>query len=256
MTVAEMIARRTTELTAIKADSNAAVAAKGGTTADNLSGLPAAIESIPSGGDLPKLTTPAAESDVLEGKEYIDGSGTKKAGTLVVCDSIAEAETLGVPGVGLSVEIESPADGSTGKLKLPEPNLLAENIKNGVSIFGVHGTAKTLRVETGTITPAEDSTSITIPCTDGAKAFVLVADSTVIGAVEGQKSKRYVTTAVANFAGSIDGAPNTAMQIWNLRSYANAGRVSQNTDGVTMSSSYYFYAGTYRWTAYYWEDDT
>lgn len=256
MTVADKIAQRTAALKAIKATSNAAVAAKGGTPADNLSGLPAAIESIPSGGDLPELTTPAEVGHVVAGKEYIDAGGNKQTGTMVVCDTIQEVETTGLPGVGVQVDLESTADGSAKTMTLPEPNLLPENIKSGVSIFGVHGTAKTLRVETGTITPAEDSKSITIPCTDGAKAFVLVADSTVIGAVEGQKSKRYVTTAVANFAGSIDGAPNTAMQIWNLSSYANAGRVSQNTDGVTMSSSYYFYAGTYRWTAYYWEDDT
>ena len=49
MTVEEMIAERTEKLEAIKDSSNATVAAKGGTPADNLSGLPAAIESIPSG---------------------------------------------------------------------------------------------------------------------------------------------------------------------------------------------------------------
>lgn len=256
MTVADKIAQRTTKLTGILNDSNVAVSAKGGTPTGDLSGMPDAIASIPAGGTLPELTTPAAESDVLAGKEYIDGSGTKKTGALVVCDSVEEVETVGVPGVGLSVDIESSADGSAGELTLPEQNLLAENIVDGASIFGISGTARKLRVETGTITPAEDSASITIPCTDGAKAVCLEATADVIIAVEGQSQKRYVTVAVANFAGSIDGAPNTAMRIWNLSSYANAGRVSQNTDGVTMSSSYYFYAGTYRWTAYYWEDDT
>lgn len=152
MTVAEMIARRTTELTAIKADSNAAVAAKGGTPADNLLGLPAAIASIPSGGELPELTTPAEVGHVLAGKEYIDASGTKKAGTLVVCDSIVEAETSGIAGTGLSLEIESTADGSAKAMTLPEPNLMAENIKSGVSIFGVPGTAKT--IERITVTTA------------------------------------------------------------------------------------------------------
>lgn len=176
MTVAEMIARRTTELTAIKADSNAAVAAKGGTPADNLSGLPAAIESIPSGGDLPKLTTPAEVGHVVAGKEYIDAAGNKQTGTMVVCDTIQEVETIGLPGVGVQVELESTADGSAKTMTLPEPNLLAENIKSGVSIFGVPGTAKTLRVETGTITPAEDVTDITIPAPfDGYCALLLIA---------------------------------------------------------------------------------
>lgn len=255
MTVAEMISKRTADLTAVKDDSNTAVVSKGGTPADNLLGLPAAIASIPTGIELPELTTPAAVSDVLKGKEYIGAAGEKRTGTLVVCDTIAEVETLPNEGVGLGVTIESTADASTATLTLQEPNLKPENIKSGISIFHVAGSVKEIRVETGTITPAEDVTSLAIPCSDGAKAFVLVADSTVIGAVEGQASKRYVTTAVANFAGSIDGAPNTAMQIWNLSSYANAGRVSKNTDGVDLSSSYYFYPGTYRWTAYYWEDE-
>lgn len=114
---------------------------------------------------------------------------------------------------------------------------------------------KYLRMESGTITPAEDMKSITIPCSGGAKAFVLEATDDVLSAVEGQKSKRYAIAAVGNFAGSIDGAPNTALRIWNLKSYVNGGLVAQNTAGVTMSFSFYFYAGTYRWTAYYWEEE-
>lgn len=254
MTVEEMIAERTGKLSAIKDSSNAAVIAKGGSAADDLSGLPAAISSIPSGGELPELTNPATAGDVIAGKEYIDGAGAKRVGTLVVCDTITEVENFGIAGTGVSLEIESTADGSSKTMTLPEPNLVAENIVAGSSIFGIHGSAKTLRVETGTITPAEDTTSITIPCSDGAKAFVLIPNSDVISAVEGQTAKRYVTTAVANFAGSIDGAPNTAMQIWNLSSYANSARLSTNTDGVELSSTFYFYPGTYSWTAYYWED--
>lgn len=153
MTVAEMIAQRTAKLTAIKDSSNAAVTAKGGTAADDLSGLPAAIESITSGGGaLPVLTNPAEVGHVIAGKEYIDGSGNKQTGTLVVCDAIQEVETIGVPGVGLSVNFESPADGSAGALMLPEPDLASENIKSGVSIFGVPGTAKT--IEEITVTTA------------------------------------------------------------------------------------------------------
>ena len=50
MTVEEMIVERTEKLEAIKDSSNAAVIAKGGSATDDLSGLPAAISSIPSGG--------------------------------------------------------------------------------------------------------------------------------------------------------------------------------------------------------------
>ncbi|MDD7537783.1 MAG: leucine-rich repeat domain-containing protein [Oscillospiraceae bacterium] len=140
MTVAEMIAQRTAKLTAIKDSSNAAVTAKGGTAADDLSGLPAAIESITSGGGaLPVLINPAAAGDVIAGKEYIDASGTKNAGTLVVCDTITEVEFFGRAGTGVSLDIESTADGSGKNMMLRETNLLPENIKSGISIFGIQG---------------------------------------------------------------------------------------------------------------------
>lgn len=254
MTVAQMISQRTEALEKIKMDSNEAITGKGGTAAADLSGLPAAIAAIPVGVELPELTAPASAGQVISGKEYIDADGNKQTGTLVVMDTVAEVETLGNPGVGVEVELESSADGSAMTLTLPEPNLLAENIKSGVSIFGVAGSAKTLRVETGTITPAEDSASITIPCTDGAKAVCVEAAADVISAVEGQSEKKYVTSVAANFAG-VDGAANAAMQVWYLTRYASGALTLQNTDGVALSVSYHFYAGTYRWTAYYWEDD-
>ena len=114
--------------------------------------MPNAIAGIPSGIELPALTAPAAVSDVLKGKEYIGADGEKRTGTLVVCDTVGEVETVSNPGVGLKVEIESIADASAAVLTLPEPNLMAENIKSGVSIFGVSGTAKT--IEEITVTTA------------------------------------------------------------------------------------------------------
>ena len=152
MTVAEMIAKRTVALRTILHESGQAIHYKGGTPADDLSGLQDAILSIPAGGDLPELTTPAEVGHVLAGKEYIDGNGNKRAGTLVVCDTIQEAEHFGVAGTGVSLDIESSADGSSMTMTLPEPDLASENIKSGVSIFGVPGTAKT--VERITVTTA------------------------------------------------------------------------------------------------------
>lgn len=152
MTVAEMIAKRTVALRTILHDSGQAIHYKGGTPADDLSGLQDAILSIPAGGDLPELTTPAEVGHVVAGKEYIDGNGAKKAGTLVVCDTIQEVEHFGVAGTGVSLDIESSADGSSMTMTLPEPDLASENIKSGVSIFGIGGTAKT--IEEITVTTA------------------------------------------------------------------------------------------------------
>ena len=139
MTVAEMIAQRTTSLEGILNNSNVAVAYKGGTPASDLFGIPDAITSIPTGAALPELTTPAEVGHVVAGKEYIDAAGNKQTGTLVVCDTIQEVETIGLPGVGVQVDLESTADGSDKTMTLAETNLLPENIKSGISIFGIQG---------------------------------------------------------------------------------------------------------------------
>ena len=76
-----------------------------------LSQMPNAIASISTGIELPALTTPAAVSDVLEGKEYIGADGEKRTGTLVVCDSVQKIEDgWGFPGIGVDVKIESTAE--------------------------------------------------------------------------------------------------------------------------------------------------
>ena len=100
-----------------------AIRAKTGDTALLLpSQMPNAIAGIPSGGDLPSLTSPAAESDVLSGKEYIGAAGEKRTGTLV--DQIYEVETVMGSG-GISLEVESTA-GASKVFAFPEPNLQAE----------------------------------------------------------------------------------------------------------------------------------
>ena len=114
--------------------------------------MPNAIAGIPSGIELPALTTPAEVGHVVAGKEYIDDAGNKQTGTMVVCDTIQEVGTIGLPGVGVQVDLEATADGSAKTMTLPEPNLVAENIKNGVSIFCVLGSAKT--IEEITVTTA------------------------------------------------------------------------------------------------------
>lgn len=252
MTVAEMIAQRTTKLTGILNDSNVAVSAKGGTPAGDLSGLQDAIASIPTGAALPELTTPAEVGHVLAGKEYIDATGAKKAGTLVVCDTIQEVEYFGIAGAGVSLDIESTADGSGKTMTLREPKLVAENIVVGSSIFGVPGTAKKLRVETGTITPAEDTTTLSIPCSANPKYAVLLttSDTTAEGDITG--------AVIYNIlhAGKVLG--NCAASYYykgRIRSSALAATLEAGISIPEISSVCFYRAGTaYQWTAYYWED--
>ena len=254
MTVADMIAQRKIALDCILNDSNNAISAKGGTPADDLSGLQDAIVSIPSGGgELPELTTPAEVGHVLSGKEYIDGNGDKRAGTLVVCDTITEVESLGIAGTGVSVEIESSADGSASILTLPETNLLPENIVMGSSIFGVPGTAKKLRVETGTITPAEDITALYIACTAGYRLFVLKLTS---GAASGKAIWNEIF-CTPDIAVATNGTRNANVRYFDASGKPQYGILSANTDsGFGVSSTAIVAAAgcEYTWTAYYWED--
>ena len=266
MTVAEMIAQRTVALRTVLHDSDQAIHAKGGTPADDLSGLQDAILSIPSGGgELPELTTPAEVGHVLAGKEYIDAAGNKQTGTLVVCDTIQEVDTTGLPGVGVQVELESTADGSTKIMTLPEPKLVAENIVAGSSIFGVPGSAKKLRVETGTITPAEDSASLALPCTANPKMFIVQATDAAMGSIIADNVAAMVSAAGygKTFPTGNDGAhKDSNLAAVTLHTTSGAinfgGAICDVSASVTVGvfSMYRWKAGVeYQWTAYYWEDD-
>ena len=263
MTVEEMIAQRTEKLSAIKDSSNAAVIAKGGSAADDLSGLQNAIWSIPSGGELPVLTNPAAAGDVIAGKEYINGAGAKQEGMLVVCDTVYEVETLPYPGTGMTVKLESTVDGSTKILMLPETNLLPENIKSGVNIFGVLGSAKTLREESGTITLSEDAIKITIPCTDNPKMLVIhLTDA----ALETVMQNDMVAAMRAHVVGETYGIGSDANPLNRamtfLQYHTTGGRRSGISAVCTLapvtitgsSTVKWIAALEYAWTAYYWED--
>ena len=264
MTVAEMIAQRTAALRTVLNDCAIAVDAKGGTPADDLSGLQDAIASIPTGVVLPELTTPAEVGHVLAGKEYIDGNGDKRAGTLVVCDSVVEVENVGIAGTGVSLEIESTADGSTMTMTLPEPNLLPENIVVGSSIFGVPGTAKKLRVETGTITPAEDVMRLELPCMANPKMIVVhLTDASLATVVREDMvaAMRAHLTGVPYELGTDSSV--ASVFVTNLQYHNTGGKRGTISSictidpvKITGSSTYKWRAGLeYRWTAYYWEDD-
>ena len=236
----------------------------GGTALLFPSEMKPAILAIPTGVALPGLTTPAEVGHVVAGKEYIDGNGDKKAGTLVVCDTIEEVGCLGIAGTGVSVDIESTADGSGKNMMLPEPNLVAENIVVGSSIFGIAGNAKTLRVETGTITMAEDSASLALPCTANPKMFVVQATDAAMDRIIADNVAAMVSAAGCwkIFKIGTDGAHkdnNLAAATIHLDSSKIVfGSVICNIPTyvtVGVYSVYRWKAGVeYQWTAYYWED--
>lgn len=70
-------------LRSVLTDCNTALTGKGGAEAEALNGVAAAITALPSGSsELPTLDNPAADSDVVSGKEYIDQNGAKRTGTM------------------------------------------------------------------------------------------------------------------------------------------------------------------------------
>ena len=232
-----------------------AIRGKTGETALLLpSEMAAAIAGIPTGGSLPALTKPAAESDVLAGKEYIDGNGNKKTGTLVVADSLFVNEVFleGI-GVGAAVNVESSVDGSSKDLTLPEPNLIPENIKSGVMIYGCTGNAKILRVETGTITPAEDITALHIACTAGYRLFVFKLTS---GAASGKAIWKEIF-CTPDISVATNGTRNANARYFDANGNTQYGILSANTDsGFGISSTAIVAAAgcEYTWTAYNGED--
>lgn len=70
-------------------DSHEKVKARGGETAEPylLANLPGAIESIPKGVELPKLTNPASASDIADGMEAIGADGAKIIGNISKVES-------------------------------------------------------------------------------------------------------------------------------------------------------------------------
>ena len=226
-----------------------AIRAKTGDTALLLpSQMPNAIAGIPSGIELPALTAPAEDSDVLSGKEYIGAAGEKRTGTLV--DQIYEVETLMGPG-GISLEVGSTA-GASKTFAFPEPNLQPENIKSGISIFQVAGSVKEVRTETGTITPAEDTQTITIPITGKVLDIIGVSVPAETGYV--------IAASYSKGNYNIDAQMGGYFRYASATSIISAGIGVSIQDGnmivTTGNTARLFAAGaTYRWTVYNWEDD-
>ena len=181
----------------------------------------AAIAGIPSGIELPALTAPAEDSDVLSGKEYIGAAGEKRTGTLV--DQIYEIETLMGSG-GISLEVESTA-GASKTFAFAEPNLKSENIKSGVSIFGVGGTLEAGSSKSVKFTSINETKSVSVDSGGYIKIDVssaVVAEYPNIIYAEGTTSNgdtvRFVRTGDGNFYGSEyassgQGFRNTSMYI-------------------------------------------
>ena len=100
-----------------------------------VSELSDAIGRIPTGTRLPTLTNPGTSSDLLSGKELIDQNGNKVIGTIPT-----KSSQIITPGT-TDQTINSGVYLTGVQTIKGDSNLVAGNIKSGVSIFGVTGTA-------------------------------------------------------------------------------------------------------------------
>ena len=119
-----------------KAAIKSAIIGKGQTVADSdpFSAYPAKIQAIETGIQLPTLTNPGTAADMLAGKELIDQDGNPLTGTM----PSLTAQTI-TPGV--SDQVIAAGRYLAGAVTVSgDSNLVASNIKSGVSIFGVNGT--------------------------------------------------------------------------------------------------------------------
>lgn len=140
-----------------------------------VSELSDAIERIPTGTQLPTLTNPGTPADLLSGKELIDQDGNKVTGTIATVTQATPSITVNSSGLitasatqsagyvssgtksatkQLTTKAAATITPGTANQTIPantyltgtqtikgDANLIASNIKSGVSIFGVTGTA-------------------------------------------------------------------------------------------------------------------
>jgi len=109
------------------------------------------LDDVKSELDALPIFTPdgtAIETDVLVGKTFLNNSITKKTGTMVNRGTISTSLTT----QNGQYTIPSGYHSGTGKVVASFANLTASNIKQGVNIGGIVGTATTVKTKTFTNT--------------------------------------------------------------------------------------------------------
>lgn len=96
----------------------------------------------------------AAVGEVLSGKTFYQG-GAKKTGTMT------DNGNLGIITPGTSPQ-NIPAGYTSGGIVVGDADLIPENVKNGINIFGVIGNLKELQILTGEVAWQDNPVNVTV----------------------------------------------------------------------------------------------
>lgn len=96
------------------------------------------ISQISTGAELPELSNEGSSSDLLAGKELIDSKGNVVTGAIPTKDA-----TTIIPSTTRQIAVAGGMYTSGDITVEGDSNLVASNIKSGISIFGVDGTLET-----------------------------------------------------------------------------------------------------------------
>lgn len=121
-------------------------------------------------------------------------------------------------------------------MTLPEENLKSENIKSGISIFDVAGSVKEIRTETGTITLAEDTKTMTIPCAANPMAIIVCATDAARADILGGTKNALLEAACMNYTIKVGAVGSETQNIYALLSAFNqsSGKILVATGTATI----------------------
>ena len=184
-----------------------------------------AMGKAAAGGGTDVSDTTAVASDVLAGKYFHTADGTKTAGTI----ASQAAQTI-TPGTTDQTIAASKYLAGAQTIK-GDAKLVAENIKSGVSIFGVSGALALPTLNAPSLSLSGDTLTVTNPSANGsfAAGYKVYAGNTLIATVQTATvdlsalltdAGTYSVTAKAYGTGFNDSAASTAVSYTVSAGYA------------------------------------